>query len=175
MCALPRSCYARAGQPGTACVDGAHSLATRCSCFDYSPNSFRFLIIRSIITVQRSCPGPTPLSDTWGSNSKWLTQAEHFPNHTRLLTQITLDFSHLICRRSGSSASNTRVHRDEDEGRDRHGRGLTPSRCRATCCRSRAPARTQQTITPSFPVYKAHTHIKIQTFISLTNNLTINF
>ena len=29
--------------------------------------------------------------------------------------------------------------------------------------------------TPSFLVYKAHTHIKIQTFISLTNNLTINF
>ena len=29
--------------------------------------------------------------------------------------------------------------------------------------------------TPSFLVYKAHMHIKIQTFISLTNNLTINF
>jgi len=29
--------------------------------------------------------------------------------------------------------------------------------------------------TPSFPVYKAYTHIKIQTFLSLTNNLTINF
>ena len=29
--------------------------------------------------------------------------------------------------------------------------------------------------TPSFHVYKAYTHIKIQTFPSLTNNLTINF
>ena len=31
------------------------------------------------------------------------------------------------------------------------------------------------TITPSFLVYKEHTHIKIQTFLSLTNNLTIIF
>ena len=29
--------------------------------------------------------------------------------------------------------------------------------------------------TPSFPVYKAYTYIKIQTFSSLTNNLTIKF
>ena len=30
-------------------------------------------------------------------------------------------------------------------------------------------------LTPSFHVYKAYTHIKIQTFLSLTNSLTINF
>ena len=30
-------------------------------------------------------------------------------------------------------------------------------------------------ITPSFPVYKAYTYIKIQTLSSLTNNLTIKF
>jgi hypothetical protein len=29
--------------------------------------------------------------------------------------------------------------------------------------------------TPSFPVYKAYTYIKIQTLSSLTNNLTIKF
>ena len=41
--------------------------------------------------------------------------------------------------------------------------------------RTKQIARLPITTTPSFLVYKTHTHIKIQTFISLTNNLTINF
>jgi len=34
---------------------------------------------------------------------------------------------------------------------------------------------TTLVITPSFQVYKAYTHIKIQTLLSLTYNLNINF